>query len=176
MLAEATFQFDYLALLSRVVHTTCGATLLGGLVYLRFVLAPAAPRSDSEAVLFAGRRSAWAACVGVCTLLLLVSGSYNFWLVLTQYEKPVGPYHMLFGIKSLLAIGLFVLMALLAGKTGAAQRLRGNLAFWLNTSLALALAIFVLGAMLRSIPKTPKAAETVVSELKLEHTTTVTRG
>jgi hypothetical protein len=143
---------------------------------MRFVLAPAAGRSESEAVLFAGRRSAWAACVGICTLLLLLSGSYNFWLVLTQYEKPIGPYHMLFGIKALLAIVLFVLMALLAGKTSAAQRLRGNLAFWLNLSLALALAIFLLGAMLRSIPKTPKPAQVAATQFEHELASLITRG
>lgn len=41
--AELTMDGPYwISILSRVVHTTCAATLLGGLIYLRFVLAPAA--------------------------------------------------------------------------------------------------------------------------------------
>lgn len=155
----AAVDFDLIAILSRVLHTTCGATLLGGLVYLRFVLSPAAAAGQEEDVCFAGRRGAWAACVGICSGLLLLSGGYNFWVVLTQYDKPPSPYHALIGVKILLALVVFVLAALIAGKTNAARRIRQRLALWLNLALACTLAIFLLGAMLRDIPKTRKAID-----------------
>ncbi|MEM8865307.1 MAG: hypothetical protein AAGF31_07125 [Planctomycetota bacterium] len=148
---------DALALLSRILHTTCGATLLGGAVYLRFVLAPVAGQDNAEQVLFAGRRKAWAACVGICTLLLLVSGFYNLGLIVSTYEKMEPPYHGLLGLKILLALGLFVVSALIAGKSSGAEKVRKSLKWWLNVAVVLALGIFVCGAVLRSIPHIPKA-------------------
>lgn len=164
MLADAAISLDYPAILSRVFHTTCAATLLGGLVYLRFVLAPAIGGSDAEAVCFAGRRKAWAGCVGICSGLLLASGSYNFYLTITQYEKLPALYHMAFGVKFLLAFAVFTLMALAAGRTGLAERMRARFTFWLNVSLTCALTIFLLGAVLRQVPKVPKAAPSVPSD------------
>lgn len=164
MLADAEMTFDAayaVGLLSRVAHTTCAATLLGGLIYMRFVLAPAAadPATDKQAALFAGRRKAWAACVGVCTALLLASGLYNFVVFLGTYKNLPALYHPLFGVKFLLALGVMAIMALVAGKTSLAERVRGSLRRWLNVALALALAVFVLGAMLRSFRDLPDARQ-----------------
>lgn len=150
---------DAILILVRVLHTTCGATLLGGLIYLRFVLAPAAIEGDAEAVLYAGRRRAWAACVAVCTALLLFSGFYNFVNYVTGYEKLAPPYQALFRVKFLLALVVFAIAALVAGKSGAAVKVRAKLKLWLNVAVAAALAIFVIGAILRSIPHIPKAPE-----------------
>lgn len=154
LLAETN---DALLILLRVLHTTCAGTLLGGLLYMRFVLAPSAATSDAEAVLFAGRRKAWAACVGICTALLLASGFYNFFTVIIGGDtKPAAPYHALFGVKFLLALVVFALSALIAGKSGGAVKVRANVKRWLNIALFCTLAIFVLGAYLRQIPRVPK--------------------
>lgn len=161
----------FVALLSRVFHTTCGATLLGGLIYLRFVLAPAvnnAEDNSAEERCFAGRRQAWARCVGICTLLLLASGFYNFLAIVRANEKLPSLYHMLFGIKFLLAFVVFALAAFTAGKTNLAQKMRKNLKRWLNLALAATLAIFVIGAVLRSIPKVPKTADAAAEQAGLE--------
>ncbi|TWT96009.1 hypothetical protein Pla108_30890 [Botrimarina colliarenosi] len=160
ILAAATPTYDagYLAsLLSRVVHTTCAGTLLGGLIYLRFVLAPAAPADGAEAALFADRRKTWARCVAACTGLLLLSGFYNLIFVVGAYENLPALYHPLFGVKFLLALGVMVIMALVAGKTSLAERMRGSLKLWLNVALVLCLATYVTGAMLRSFRDLPDA-------------------
>lgn len=158
--AEVTFDGGYfLALLSRVAHTTCAATLLGGLIYLRFVLAPAAPEGEAEAALFAGRRKSWALCVAVCTGLLLLSGFYNLVLVMLGYSNLPKLYHPLFGVKFLLALGVMAISAFIAGKTSLAEKMRGSLTFWLNVALALALSTFLIGAMLRSFRDVPDARE-----------------
>lgn len=149
-------EFDVVAILSRLFHTTCAATLLGGAVYLRFVLAPAGAGGDTEDVCFAGRRSAWAACVGVSTALLLVSGLYNFVVIVMSNQDLPSPYHAVFGVKFLLAFVVFAIMALLAGKSQTALRVRANMRLWLNVALAVTLAVFALGAVLRSVPKVPK--------------------
>lgn len=155
LLADAVGGYA-LGLLSRVFHTTCGATLLGGALYLRFVLAPAATGDDAEATLFAGRRSAWAACVGVCTLLMLLSGFYNFLTIVGANEKLAFPYHMVFGIKFLLAFAVFALSALVAGKSKGAVKLRGKLTLWLNVLVATTLGVFICGAVMRAVPHIPK--------------------
>lgn len=169
LFAAATPTFDgayFLALASRVAHTVCAATMLGGLVYLRLVLAPAAPADSREATLFAGRRSNWAAIVGLCTGLLLLSGFYNFFVFMGAYKNLPALYHPLFGVKFLLALGVMAIMALVAGRTALAERMRGSLTSWLNLALALCLATFVLGAMLRSFRDLPDArvASPVVGE------------
>lgn len=160
LLAAAEVDFDgayFVALLSRVFHTTCAATLLGGLIYLRFVLAPAAPEGENEAALFHGRRKAWAVCVAVCSALLMVSGIYNLILYVIEYENLPKLYHPLFGVKFLLAMGVMAITALVAGKTALAEKMRGKLTPWLNLALVLCLAVYLLGAMLRSFRDLPDA-------------------
>ncbi len=144
----------FLALLARVAHTTCGATLLGGVVYLRWVAEPNRPGDD----LYAGGRRAWALCVAICTTLLILSGLYNYWVIMGANEKLPPLYHALWGVKFLLAFVVFALAALLAGKTSLAQRMQSGAKGWLNLTLVLLLAIFVMGAVLKSIPHIPKPA------------------
>lgn len=160
LVAKAQVALDggyFVSLLSRVTHTVCAATLLGGLIYLRFVLAPAAAAGEAEATLFAGRRKAWALSVAACTGLLLISGIYNLVVVMMTYKNLPALYHPLLGIKFLLALGLMAIMAFLAGKTSLAERLRSSLKLWLNVALVLALSVYVLGAMLRSFRDVPDA-------------------
>ncbi|TWT90558.1 hypothetical protein Mal64_09510 [Pseudobythopirellula maris] len=148
LLADVAYDGGFvLSLLSRVFHTTCAATILGGLVYLRFVLAPgAAVADDPEAAVYAGRRKAWAMCVGVCSMLLILSGVYNLVVIVGSEPKPSGLYHPLFGVKVILAV---VVMALAARASGAAAVVSGKLKSQLNVALGCTLAVFVLGATLR---------------------------
>ncbi|TWT48542.1 hypothetical protein [Botrimarina hoheduenensis] len=167
LFAAALPVFDseyFIALLSRVAHTTCAATLFGGLIYLRFVLAPAAAESsDPAGVAFAGRRRAWAGCVAICTALLLTSGIYNLLQFTRAYENLPKLYHPLFGVKFLLALAVMAIAALLAGKTKLAVRLQGSLKFWSGVALKLAVAVFVISAMLRSFRDLPDARQAAVS-------------
>lgn len=162
MLAQATLDLDFVGLVLRVLHTTGAATLLGGLIYMRFVLAPTAAGTAEADTLFAGRRGVWARCVAAATLLLLVSGLWNFYRTYTAVELPPA-YHMAFGLKFLIALAVFAIAALLAGKTGAAQRLRQRLVLWLNVALVATLVVFVLGAVLRQVPRQAKAPQEVAA-------------
>ena len=83
-------------------------------------------------------------------------------------------YHMVFGIKFLLAFVLMFTSALLAGKTAAAEKLRGKMTFWLNVNVAIAVVVVSLAGVLRAVPKTPKAdpasaQQTVVTEEDSRH-------
>lgn len=157
--AEVTFDANYfIALLSRVAHTSCAATMLGGLVYLRFVLAPAAEKAEEPvSVAYADRRRAWAACVATCSALLLASGVYNLLLFTRTYENLPKLYHPLFGVKFLLALGVMTIAAFLAGKTKLAAKMQGSLKRWSGVAIKLTLCVFVLSAMLRSFRDVPGA-------------------
>ena len=138
-----------LRLVSRVLHVLSAIILVGGLFYIRSVLAPA----GLEAC-FGGRRAVWARWVGITTLLLLVTGLYNLMTVIGQTKADgiqLPPtYHMLFGAKFLLAILVMFIAAILAGKTEAAERFRGSMGKWLNIAWLAAMAIIVIAAMLRT--------------------------
>jgi uncharacterized membrane protein len=136
-------------LASRVLHILGAIVLVGGLFYIRTVLSPAGVEAC-----FAGRRAVWARWVGVATVLLLVTGIYNF-LVINNQVKAAGEqleptYHMLLGIKFLLGLLVMFLAALLAGKTSVADKFRTNMGRWLNVAWFAALAIVVIAALLRT--------------------------
>jgi uncharacterized membrane protein len=137
--------------ISRMLHILGAVIIGGGLFYIRTILSP----TGVEAC-FAGRRVVWARWVGFATLLLLVSGIYNFIVILNQSKAPGGTplsptYHMLFGIKTLLALVVMFVAAILAGRTAAAERARANMRMWLNIGWMCVLAIIALGAMLRAL-------------------------
>jgi uncharacterized membrane protein len=160
-LAQQTPTFDgtYLLLLAaRLLHMLGAAIIVGGLFYLRSVVTPAAPVEVSDAQ-FGGRRAAWAMLVGIATLFLLVSGFFNYFYMIKNYEKMPFSYHMLFGLKFLAGLVLFFLAALVAGRSNLAQQIRQNLRLWLNVCLALGLAIIVLGGVMRTYPRFPKGTE-----------------
>ncbi len=142
-------------ILSRVLHFLSAMILVGGMFYLRTILAPSsAAQADPEAC-FAGRRSVWARWVGIATFFLLASGIYNLMLVIGQ-SKAAGvklppTYHMLLGIKFLLALLVMFVMSILAGKTAAAGRFRGQMGKWLNIAWLATIAIVVLAGILRTL-------------------------
>jgi hypothetical protein len=145
----------WLMLASRILHIFGAIIIAGGLFYLRFVISPidAPPGAAPVDQYFGGRRAVWARWVGVATLLLLVTGLANYMYIIKTHEKLASSYHMVAGMKMLAGIAVFLLAALLAGRTAVAEALRRNWRFWLNVCLALALITVVLGSFLRTYPR-----------------------
>ena len=86
-----------LPLISRVVHVATAIVLVGGSVFMRFALMPAAEELGQaehdglrERVL--GR---WRRVVHGGIALLLLSGLYNYLAVMRPAHQGDGPYHML---------------------------------------------------------------------------------
>ncbi|MCO6044242.1 hypothetical protein NG895_10020 [Aeoliella sp. ICT_H6.2] len=152
----------FILLATRVVHTASAAVLLGGLVYLKKVVAPLAEGADdTNEALYRGRRGTWAGLVMLTTTLLVFSGFFNLFNIMSAYEKLPMAYHMVFGIKFLLALFVFFVAASTAGKSSAAVKMQSNIQKWLTLAISAALLVFVLGATLRSFPKVPKTMEDV---------------
>jgi uncharacterized membrane protein len=151
--------FDYVAYILRLLHILAVITLVGGSVFMRFALLPAVGgmtdeqrRSLMEAV-----RTRWARWVQVAILFLLVSGLINF-VMFVRAAKGYGDewretyhmaYQMLFGVKFLLALGIFALVSILTGRSAGTQKIRDNYRFWINVNLALALAVVMISGVMR---------------------------
>lgn len=146
----------WVMLASRVLHILGAIILMGGLFYLHAVVTPAAPTSAAVDQRFGGSRAAWAKWVGIATLLLLVTGLWNYVQGAKQYDLAKS-YHMVAGMKMLTALVLFFLAALLAGRGAAAEQLRQKMPIWLRLALALATITVVLGAVLRTYPHNLKS-------------------
>ena len=149
----------WLALATRVLHILAAAVLVGGVFYLRMIVAPRLRHSDTQTgsdPWFAGRRGAWAMWVGLAALVLIVTGLWNYLQIIREHEKMAASYHMLAGIKMLLALAVFFLAAVLAGKSALAERLRQQMKVWLGLCLILAIVVVLLGSVLRSYPHISK--------------------
>ena len=148
---------DVIDLVLRWLHILAAITLVGGTIFWRFVCVPGLAHLDESTrkEVFSGLRSRWSRLVMLGTALLLISGLVNLYQIMGQYELP-RPYHMVFGIKFLIAMVIFYIAARLSGRSPAADRFREKLGFWLNVNLVLAILVVCLAGYLKVIPHTPK--------------------
>ncbi len=145
--------------LSRWLHVGFAIVLVGGSIYTRFVLMPAAaqlPQAEHDALRQAlmGR---WRKIVGIGIGLLLLSGFYNFIRAVTTRELPA-PYHALMGIKILLAFAVFFLASALSGRSPTFEGLRQNSKKWLAVTVVLSVIIVAIAGYLKVAGSEPKQA------------------
>ncbi len=146
---------DWVALASRWAHVLSGIALLGGALFLRVVLMPAArslPDAEHEA-LRQRLRPRWARMVHACVGLLFLSGCLNFWLRM----DAVRPWHAVAGLHVLLGLAALFLASALAGRSAKLQRFRDRPERWLAVNLALATAAVMCASAARFLPA--RAAE-----------------
>ncbi|HJQ78333.1 MAG TPA: hypothetical protein VJ828_00180 [Lacipirellulaceae bacterium] len=153
----------WLMLASRILHILGAIILLGGLFYLRTVITSVAlplreeqgEGSSAADYQFGGRRAVWAMWTGIASLFLLVTGLWNFFQFIKTYDLSPS-YHMLVGLKILTGLALFVVAAILAGRSAAAEKLRQNMRLWLNVCIVLGIITVAFGSVLRTFPHNPK--------------------
>jgi uncharacterized membrane protein len=152
-------QIDYLAFVLRLLHMLAAITTVGGSIYIRYALLPGMETlsDDQRRRLHEAMRPRWARLIQISIVFLLVSGLWNFYLFV-QASKAWDEewrqayhtlYHMLFGIKFLLALAIFALASILAGRSARTQTIRDNARFWLNINLAMALAVVIISGVMR---------------------------
>jgi len=158
-------EFDamyFVGLLSRLAHILSAIILVGGLVYLRAIVAssratPAAANESGERYFF-GLRRRWALIVMTCAALLIISGLYNY-IVKVRAEQFPPLYHALFGIKFLVGLVVIFAASITAGRTEAAERARMRIGMWLNLAIACAILVVVIASTMRTFSGEPKDVE-----------------
>jgi uncharacterized membrane protein len=137
---------EYISLVMRWMHVLAAIALMGGAIFMRFGLHPslAALGEDQQKALKAAVRGRWSKWVMGASAFLLISGAVNFALFMTRYnlEKP---YHMVIGIKMLIALAVLFIAATLVGRSANAEKFREKAVMWLNINLLLATIVVCLG-------------------------------
>jgi hypothetical protein len=124
--------------------------------------------AEEARTLHTAMRARWSLIVAGAIGFLLLSGLINVAVTMIEYTLPRW-YHILFGIKFLLAFGVFTIASFLAGKTPVADKMRQNVRFWLNLNIALAVTVVCLSGVLRTAVKVPKPERVSVAASPLRH-------
>jgi|MDTC01.1.fsa_nt_gb uncharacterized membrane protein len=157
---------DALLLLLRWMHIFGAVILVGGLCFSRFALIPALADTDdtSRDKIHENIRRRWLPWVIIGITLLLISGLTNF-ILFNNTVKAQGwsdgqwmkqtSYHTIFGVKFLLALGVFYLASGLFGRGSGTAWIRGDRMRWLGVTLGLAVAVIMLSSWLRNLHMGP---------------------
>jgi uncharacterized membrane protein len=140
-----------LMILSRWLHVGTAIVLLGGTIFMRFVLLPAAMKlpTDAHETLRGHLLARWKIVVHAGVALLLASGLYNYIAVMIPQHKGDGLYHALMGVKILLALAVFVLAEALVGKAPVFEKIRQNRKMWMAVAVLLGLTIVAISGYLK---------------------------
>ncbi|HUG91655.1 MAG TPA: hypothetical protein VML55_12515 [Planctomycetaceae bacterium] len=157
-----TDPITYLQILSRWVHVGTAIVILGGSVFMRFVLMPAAqplPETEHNALRerLLGR---WKLFVHIGVLLFLVTGFYNYLAVSVprladdpQLADKKGLYHGLMGVKIILSVAVFFLAEALVGRSAALEGFRRDRRKWLGVTVLLAALVVAIAGALKVLVK-----------------------
>jgi len=133
--------------ISRWLHVTTAIALLGGAIFSRFVLIPAAaelPDAEHDK-LRAGVLGRWKRFVHLGITLLLLTGFYNFVRAMPGHKgQPL--YHSLIGTKILLAFAIFFIASAMVGRSSLAIAMRKNAARWTGIIVVLGLLIVAISS------------------------------
>ena len=157
---------DAVLLVLRWAHILGAVLTVGELFFARFAFLPAVAETDeaTREKLHEAVRRRWLPWVIGGITLLLVSGLTNF-LLFNNTVKSQGwadgqwmrqtSYHAIFGIKFLLALGVFYLASGLVGRGSGTAWIRRERARWLSVTLGLAVAVVMLSGWLRNLHTGP---------------------
>ena len=137
-------------LLLRWIHILSAIILVGGTFYQRFALLPALAsiQSSPKDEVAEACRGPWAKWVMATSGLLLLSGLVNAVGIIKQYELR-GVYHGLVAVKLVVALAIFWISAMLAGRSSSAQKFREKITLWLTVNVVLSVSIVCLGGYMR---------------------------
>jgi uncharacterized membrane protein len=150
---------DIVSLISRWTHIGTAIVLVGGTVFLRFVLAPAAAQlsDDQHVKLKELVMGTWKKFVHAGIGLFLASGFYNYIVVQAPKHKGDGAYHGLMGGKMLLALVIFFIASALVGRSKAFEGMRKTSKFWQLVMIVLAAVIVGISGYLKVRDSLPVA-------------------
>lgn len=154
----------WIALVSRWAHIITAIVLVGGTVFLRFVLGPAAAQlpDDSHAKLKELVLGTWKKFVHGGIALFLISGFYNYLVVQAPLHKGDKLYHALMGIKILLAFAIFLIASGLVGRSKVFAGMRAQAKLWQGIVVVLAMLIIGISGFVKVRPN-PVAVSNVTT-------------
>ena len=146
--------------ISTLVHLLV-AILIAGSVFIQWrAVHPAVTSEEGGEKVREGIRRRWAPFVHLGSLLLIVTGLYQLMvhgLATADHQKtlddPGMPYHMLFGIKFLLAMGALFIGSAMVGRSEALAGIRRNGGMWLGLAVMLIIAVVVISRLLAGLPE-----------------------
>jgi hypothetical protein len=138
-----------LNLISRWLHVIPAIIMVGGTLFLRLTVVAATEQGSVDATAREAIRKNWVKWIGICTLLLLVSGLYNaFVKATTLHLSPA--YNGLLLVKILLALGVFFLAARLSGRSEKAVEMRKREKHWTNILCIMMLGIVLIAGWMKT--------------------------
>lgn len=146
---------ELIDVISRWAHIGSVIVLVGGSVFMRFALIPAAAElpDDQHQALKERVFARWRKIVMMGIGLILISGLYNFVRAIPLH-KGQGLYHGMIGTKIILALVVFFLASALVGRSAKFEAMRQNSKRWLGILLLLAaLIVGISGYAKVAIPK-----------------------
>jgi uncharacterized membrane protein len=144
-----------LPIVARWAHVLSAIVAVGGSFFALVMVLPALSKNldaESAAKVHGAIRGRWQKIVHTAILLFLASGFYNY-LAITRHLHPDQPlYHMLFGIKFLLAIGVFGFALVLTSRKSSVVASPERRKKFLTLLVMLAVAIVLISGVMKNLP------------------------
>jgi uncharacterized membrane protein len=139
----------------RWLHIGAAMMMVGGTIFLRAVLVPAARNTlspEEGKTLREAVAKRWKKFVPWLIIAFVVSGLYNY-IAVTRHDHPTdSPYHLLFVAKFFLAMLVFTLAMTLLSSESWSAKIRAKADKWLVVLLALAAAVVGIAGYLKVMP------------------------
>lgn len=139
-----------LDVVSRILHVATAIALIGGTVFMLFVLLPAAKELSSAEhdKLRVSINRIWKRFVHIGILLFLLTGFYNYFRAMPLH-KGDGLYHGLVGTKIILAFVIFFIASILVGRSDRFEGMRKGREKWLKIVVLLAAIIVAVSGFVK---------------------------
>jgi uncharacterized membrane protein len=157
-------KMEALLTVTRLAHVGSAIVVVGGTVFLRFILMPVAERTLSSAdheLLRDKILELWRKVVHRSIIVFLISGFINYFRSMPDHQGDPF-YHSMMGSKIILAMAVFFISMALVGRSPRFESFRNQRAKWLSINIVLALVIVVISGVLKVRYKYSPPASPVV--------------
>jgi len=143
-----------LDIIMRWLHLIGAIVAIGGSIFALFVLLPSISglAEDIRSEIYESVRSRFSKLFMFAIAALLISGFYNYLGNEMSNHEGQSAYHILMGIKIMLAMGVFFLGSALLGRSAAFEGIRRKRRRWMVRNILLALLIIAIAAVLAKMP------------------------
>mgnify|MGYP001184945029 CR=1 FL=1 len=144
-------------LIVRWVHILCAVVVVGSIVFYMFAVVPASRKAFDDGMPDAFKMALmkkWKLLLPPPIIFFIATGMYYYLEVTRHLHEGQSVYHMLFGIKFLLALVVFALYITLTSTMKWSERLRDKKALWLLL-VGLVTAVVMIGGYMRTMPIVP---------------------